>query len=178
MAGAATAEDPPLLLGRQQSLRVDPPQRPSHKTTTNRTEEEGRESSTAPHPCAAYVHYALCNRTMFLSSVTQHARHAHAQVTRETHHMRCTSSHLFSKSTTSSTVLPGAPLRRLVCGRQQSFRVNTHSHSPSLKPCFEATASARSLLPSPASLDRPSSAVTFSRLLMSAPSVSQRLTRR
>ena len=45
--------------------------------------------------CAAYAHYALCNRTC-LSSVTQHARHAHAQVTRETHHMRCTSSHFFS----------------------------------------------------------------------------------
>ena len=40
------------------------------------------------------------------SSVTQHARHAHAQVTRETHHKRCTSSHLFSN------VAPGpvAPL--------------------------------------------------------------------
>ena len=102
MAGAASAKVHSLGLGRKQSFRVRPSQRPSHKTTTNLSQEEGLDS------------YALCNRTMCLSSVTQHARHAHAQVTRETHHTRCTSSHFFSKSTSSPTVLPGAPLREVV----------------------------------------------------------------
>ena len=58
MAGAATAKVHPLGLRRQQSFRVDPPQRPSHKTTTNKTQEAGFDSRTAPYPCAAYVHYA------------------------------------------------------------------------------------------------------------------------
>ena len=43
------------------------------------------------------------------SSVTQHARHAHAQVTRETHHKRCTTSHLFS-SAVPPTFAPPPPL--------------------------------------------------------------------
>ena len=33
---------------------------------TTRTHEERLDSRTAPHPCAAYVHYALCNRTTCL----------------------------------------------------------------------------------------------------------------
>ena len=48
MAGAATAEDPPLGVGRLLTFR--------DKTTTNRTHEEGLDSHTAPLPCAVHVH--------------------------------------------------------------------------------------------------------------------------
>ena len=70
--------------------------KPRHKDTTGDVCPR-----TAPHPvqytrtrtsatarCVSFIHS--------FSSVTQPARHAHAQVTRETHHKRCTTSHLFS----------------------------------------------------------------------------------
>ena len=80
------------MLLRCGSFAAPQPQKRTHK----RTQRVWLDSRTAPHPCAVYAHCALCNRTMCLSSVTPHARHAHAQVTRETHHTRCTTSHFLS----------------------------------------------------------------------------------
>ena len=88
-------EGPRLRVGKEAVLPRRTPAAPHPQPYTLDTLEalDPQHSTTS---CAAYVHYAQCNRTMCLSSVTQHARHAHAQLTRETHHTWCTTSR-FSK---------------------------------------------------------------------------------
>ena len=89
-----------------------PPQRPIHKQS-HRTQERRLTHSTAPHP-VQHTYTMHCATARCVSAVSlKHARHAHAQVTRETHHTRCTQA-AFLKSSTSPTVLPGAPLREVV----------------------------------------------------------------
>ena len=125
MDGVATAEDPPLRVGRQLCFRVDLRSAPS-TNNHNTTQEETLAPRTAPHP-VQHTYTMHCATARCVSAVSlKHARHAHVQVTRETHHTRCTQA-AFLKSSTSPTVLPGAPLRRLVCGRQLCFRVDLRS---------------------------------------------------
>ena len=89
-----------------------PPQRPIHKQT-HRTQEKRLTHSTSPH-LVQHTYTMHCATARCVSAVSlKHARHAHAQVTRETHHTWCTQA-AFLKSSTSPTVLPGAPLREVV----------------------------------------------------------------
>ena len=89
-----------------------PPQRPIHKQT-HRTQGKRLTHSTAPHP-VQHTYTMHCATAPCVSAASlKHARHAHARVKRETHHTRCTQA-AFLKSSTSPTVLPGAPLREVV----------------------------------------------------------------
>ena len=63
MAVAATAEGPPLGVGRRLSFCVRPSAAPHPQTYTLDT-REALDSQHSTTSCAAYVHYALCNRTM------------------------------------------------------------------------------------------------------------------
>ena len=84
-----------------------------HPQTNTQDTREALHPQHSTTSCAAYVHYALCNRTMCLSSVTQ-ARAARARTsdTRDTSH--AVHSSRFSQVLHLPTVLPGAPLREVV----------------------------------------------------------------
>ena len=83
-------------------------------------EDEGERG--VPSGATSTGHSSIPTMCLMQVSHSTHARHAHARVKRESHHTRCTQAS-FLKSTTSPTVLPGAPLRRIVW-RRQSFRVD------------------------------------------------------
>ena len=80
-------------------LRVPPPERTV--STARKFPATKTLSRQSLWSVRAHTHHNT-TRTMSgtdsFSSVTQHARHAHAQVTRETHHMRFTTSHFFSSA--------------------------------------------------------------------------------
>ena len=66
--------------------------RPRRKVCTHTAGLHSARTRRAAH-FKARVHSVTHSFMHSFSSVTQHARHAHAQVTRETHHTRCTTSH-------------------------------------------------------------------------------------
>ena len=101
MAGAAAAEIHSLGSGgNSASAWTSAAPHPQTNTQDTREALDPQHSTTS---CAAYVHYALCNRTMCLSSVTQ-ARAARARTsdTRDT-------SQALHKSHLFSNVLPPRP---------------------------------------------------------------------
>ena len=102
MDGVATAEDPPLRDGRLPCFRVRPPQRPSHKTNTQDT-REALDSQHSTTSCAAYVHYALCNRTMCLiHSLTHSLIHSFFRQSLSAQHGTC--KHRESRHSTCAAV--------------------------------------------------------------------------
>ena len=83
MDGVATAEDPPLRVRRQLCFPVDLRSAPS-TNTHKRTQKVWLDPQHSTTSCAAYVHYALCNRTMCLIHSFIHSHRDTPQATRST----------------------------------------------------------------------------------------------
>ena len=87
-------------------LGCDCPSAARHPQTHTLDTREALDPQHSTTSCAAYVHSALCNRTMCLihscmhavihsCATLDHARHAHAQLKHESHHTRLRSRLLF-----------------------------------------------------------------------------------
>ena len=72
MDGVATAEGPHLRVGRRLTFCVRPSAAPHPQKNTLDT-REALDSQHSTTSCAAYAHYALCNRTMCLMHSCIHA---------------------------------------------------------------------------------------------------------
>ena len=81
MDGAATAEGPPLRVGRLLTIRVRPSAAPQPQNMRNRTHEETLAlTHSTTSLCSTHVHLAHVQPPRCDSAASlKHARHAHAQ---------------------------------------------------------------------------------------------------